>query len=202
MALFRSLIRIFSGQTSLNGLPLTCGGDLQDETQPATEDPVIDPAHRQALKAVQLTNDYIALNHGELAMFATLFFGVLNPADGLLSFINAGHEPLFVLKAGGGVKAPLSATGPSVGIEPKIDFRIRQAQLAPGDILLGYTDGVTEAVAVDGTFFTKDGLAPLLDKPSATAAELLDRIAESLRVHIGDAEQFDDITLLAIRRIA
>ena len=201
MALFRSLIRIFSGQTSLNGLPLTCSDDLQDETQPASDVPGLDPAHRQALKAVQLTNDYIALNHGELAMFATLFFGVLNPADGLLSFINAGHEPLFVLKPGGGVKAHLSATGPSVGIQPKIDFRIRQTQLAPGDILLGYTDGVTEAVAADGAFFTKDGLALLLDRPSATAAELLDSIAERLRLHIGDAEQFDDITLLAIRRV-
>jgi serine phosphatase RsbU (regulator of sigma subunit) len=202
MALFRSLIRIFSGQTSLNGLPLTCSGDLQDETQPSSDDdPGLDPAHRQALKAVQLTNDYIALNHGELAMFATLFFGVLDPADGLLSFINAGHEPLYVLKPAGGVKAHLSATGPAMGIEPKIDFRIRQTQLAPGDILLGYTDGVTEAVAMDGTFFTKDGLAPLLDRPSATAAELLDRIADRLRVHIGDAEQFDDITLLAIRRV-
>jgi len=60
---------------------------------------------------------------------------------------------------------------------------------------------VTEAVAADGAFFTKEGLALLLDRPSATAAELIDSIAESLRVHIGDAEQFDDITLLAIRRI-
>jgi sigma-B regulation protein RsbU (phosphoserine phosphatase) len=202
MALFRSLIRIFSGQTSLNGLPLTCSDDIAEESEVNSGNPSIAPAHLKALKAVQLTNDYIALNHDELAMFATLFFGILDPADGSLSYINGGHEPLFILKPGGGVKARLTATGPSVGVQSKIGFKIRHARLEPGDILLGYTDGVTEAAAADGTFFTDAGLASLLERPSSTAAELLDRIAESLRVHIGDAEQFDDITLLAIRRIS
>ena len=92
--------------------------------------------------------------------------------------------------------------GPSVGIQPKIDFRIEQTHLEAGDILLGYTDGVTEAGAADGTFFTKAALVPLLARPSSTAAELLGRIAESVQMHIGEAEQFDDITLLAIRRIS
>ena len=202
MALFRSLIRVFSGQTSLNGLPLTCSDDIAEESEVNSGNPGIAPAHRKALKAVQLTNDYIALNHDELAMFATLFFGILDPTDGSLSYINGGHEPLFILNPGGGIKARLTATGPSVGVQPKIGFKIRQTRLEPGDILLGYTDGVTEAGAADGTFFTDAGLASLLERPSSTAAELLDRIAESLRVHIGDAEQFDDITLLAIRRIS
>jgi serine phosphatase RsbU (regulator of sigma subunit) len=164
--------------------------------------PDIDPTHLRALKAVQLTNNYIALNHDELAMFATLFFGILDPATGSLSYINGGHEPLFVLKPGGGVKAQLTVTGPAVGVQPKIGFKIRQIHLEPGDILLGYTDGVTEAVAVDGSFFTRASLASLMEKPSSTATELLDRIAESLQVHIGEADQFDDITLLAIRRIS
>ncbi len=202
MALFRSLIRIFSGQTSLNGLPLTCSDDMSDEPEVPSGNSDIDPAHRKALKAVQLTNNYIALNHGELAMFATLFFGILNPAAGSLSYINGGHEPLLVIKPGGGVKAQLTATGPAVGVQPKIDFRIRQIHLEPGDILLGYTDGATEAEAGDGTFFTRARLALLLDRPSSTAAELLGRIAENLQAHIGEAVQFDDITLLAIRRIS
>ncbi len=202
MALFRSLIRIFSGQTSLNGLPLTCSDTMPDEPEVDSGNPDIDPTHLRALKAVQLTNNYIALNHDELAMFATLFFGILDPATGSLSYINGGHEPLFVLKPGGGVKAQLTVTGPSVGVQPKIGFKIRQIHLEPGDILLGYTDGVTEAVAIDGSFFTRANLASLLEKPSSTATELLDRIAESLQVHIGEADQFDDITLLAIRRIS
>ena len=202
MALFRSLIRIFSGQTALNGLPLTCSDGNFEDTDSRPEGPDIDPLHRQALKAVQLTNNYIALNHGELAMFATLFFGILDPATGSLSYINGGHEPLYIVKPGGGVKAHLAATGPSVGILPKIDFKIEQVRLEPGDILLGYTDGVTEAVASDDRFFTMKQLVSLLDAPSSAAAELLDRIADSLQTHIGDAEQFDDITLLAVRRLS
>jgi serine phosphatase RsbU (regulator of sigma subunit) len=202
MALFRSLIRIFSGQTSMNGLPLTCSDAILDESEELKKNAAIDPAALRALKAVELTNKYIALNHGELAMFATLFFGILDPDTGTLSYINGGHEPLYILNAAGGVKAQLATTGPSVGVEPKISFKIRQTQLEAGEILLGYTDGVTEACAADGSFFTMQQLLSILDKPSVSASDLLDRIANSLQEHSGDAEQFDDITLLAVRRMS
>jgi sigma-B regulation protein RsbU (phosphoserine phosphatase) len=201
MALFRSLIRIFSGQTSLNGLALTCSDAVDDGAEQANENPAIDPIHFKALKAVQLTNKYIALNHGELAMFATLFFGILDPDSGRLSYINGGHEPLYILNSDGGVKAQLATTGPAVGIEPQISFKIQQSQMEPGDILLGYTDGVIEACAADGSFFTAKQFKSVLDAPFSSAGELLDRIADSLQQHIGKAEQFDDITLLAIRRL-
>jgi len=202
MALFRSLIRIFSGQTSLEGSPLTWGDALLDEPAGFADNPPLDPTHISALKAVQLTNNYIAVNHGDLAMFATLFFGILDPATGLLSYISGGHEPLFIVGPGGGVKEHLPATGPSVGIEPEIGFKIQQAQLEPGDILLGYTDGVTEATAPDDTFYTKERLVSILTAPASSAADLLNRIANSLQEHIGEADAFDDITLLAIRRIS
>jgi len=202
MALFRSLIRIFSGQTSLNGLPLTCSDALDDEAAQAKENPAIDPIHFKALQAVQLTNKYIALNHGELAMFATLFFGILDPDTGSLSYINGGHEPLYIVNPDGGVKAQLATTGPSVGIEPQFSFKIQQTQMQSGDILLGYTDGVTEANAADGSFFSAEQLRAILNTPSSSAGELLDRIANRLQAHIGQADQFDDITLLAIRRLS
>lgn len=202
MALFRSLIRIFSGQTSLDGLPLTCSDALLDEKAGAEDESSEDPTHLTALKAIQLTNTYIAINHGDLAMFATLFFGILDPETGLLSYVNGGHEPLYIVGPGGGVKEHLSATGPAVGIEPKIDYKIKQTHLDPGDIILGYTDGVTEAVASSGAFFTMKHLLSILQAPVGTAAELLDRVADNLQAHIGKADQFDDITLLAIRRIS
>jgi serine phosphatase RsbU (regulator of sigma subunit) len=201
MALFRSLIRIFSGQTALDGLPLTCSDVLSDVPEEADGNPSLDPTHLSALKAVQLTNNYIALNHGDLAMFATLFFGILDPDSGLLSYINGGHEPVLIVKSDGGIKERLTTTGPSVGIEPKMNFRYRQSRLDPGDILLGYTDGVTEASASDGSFFTTASLISTLEMPAPSAANLLDRIANSVQGHMGDADQFDDITLLAIRRI-
>jgi sigma-B regulation protein RsbU (phosphoserine phosphatase) len=201
MALFRSLIRVFSGQTALDGLPLTCGETLLDEPARSVDSSSLDPTHITALKAVKLTNNYIALNHGDLSMFATLFFGILDPDSGSLSYINGGHEPLFILGPDGGVKERLSFTGPAVGIEPEMDFRIQQAHMKSGDILLGYTDGVTEAVASDGAFFTMDRLVSILKTPASTATELLDRIADSLQEHVGGADQFDDITMLAIRSI-
>ncbi len=201
MALFRSLIRVFSGQTSLDGSPLSCSETLRDEPARLADSSFLDPTHITALQAVKLTNNYIALNHGDLSMFATLVFGILDPDSGSLSYINGGHEPLFIVGPDGGVKDRLSYTGPAVGIEPEIDFRIRQTHMDSGDILLGYTDGVTEAVASDGAFFTMDRLVSILEIPAATATELLDRIAGSLQEHVGGADQFDDITLLAIRRI-
>ena len=201
MALFGSLIRIFSGQTAMDGLPLSCSDALFDQMDELANDPSVDPNHVAALKAIYLTNDYIALNHGDLAMFATLFFGILDPDSGTLSYVNGGHEPIFVVGSDGGVKERLSATGPSVGIEPEINFNIRQSRLEPGDILLGYTDGVVEASASDGGFFTMERLVATLEAPASSAAELIDRIADSLEKHIGEADQFDDVTLLAIRRI-
>ena len=201
MALFRSLIRVFSGQTSLDGLPLTCSEILLDEPVRVANSPSLDPTHLSALKAVKLTNNYIALNHGDLAMFATLFFGIMDPETGLLSYINGGHEPLFILRPRGGVKEHLSFTGPAVGIEPEIDFKIQQTHLELGDILLGYTDGVTEAGASDGSFFTMERLVSIIEPPASTATELLDRIASGLKEHVAGADQFDDITLLALRRV-
>jgi len=201
MALFRSLIRIFSGQTAMDGLPLSCSDALFAQKEELANDPSVDPNHVAALKAIYLTNDYIALNHGDLAMFATLFFGVLDPDSGTLSYISGGHEPLFVIGSDGGAKARLAATGPSVGIEPEINFNIQQSRLEPGDILLGYTDGVVEANASDGEFFTMERLVATLEAPASSAADLLERIAGSLEAHIGEADQFDDVTLLAIRKI-
>ncbi len=200
MALFRSLIRIFSGQTSLNGLPLSCGDAISNGIDQLGENPAIDPDHLKALQAVQLTNKYIALIHGELAMFATLFFGILALETGNLSYINGGHEPVYIVNAGGGIKAQLATTGPSVGIDSNLHFKIQQTQLEPGDTLFGYTDGVVEARAADGSFYTIGRLKSVLNTPSSSVAELLDRIAYSLQEHIGEAEQFDDITLLAIKR--
>ena len=201
MALFRSLIRIFSGQTSMNGLPLTCSDALLDQMDEYANNPSVDPDHVTALKAIYLTNNYIALNHGELAMFATLFFGIIDPDSGAVSYISGGHEPLFIVGPDGGVKERLTTTGPSVGIEPGMQFNIRQSRLESGDILVGYTDGVVEANASDGEFFTMERLVAALDAPASSAKELLDRIAVGVQEHIGEADQFDDVTLLAIRRI-
>ena len=146
MALFRSLIRVFSGQISLRGL--TVPG-----SESVTED-FSDVDLNQSLHAVTLTNDYIAQEHGKESMFATLFFGVLDPASGKITYINGGHEPLFIVNQSG-VKQSLRAAGPVIGMMSGAKFKVQFASLEPGDILIGYTDGVTEALGPDNSLFTK-----------------------------------------------
>ena len=78
-------------------------------------------------------------------MFATLFFGMLDPSNGQVAYINAGHNPPVVVDANGVLKAKLSNTGTAVGMFPGVDYTIEFTQMNPGDILYAYTDGVTEA---------------------------------------------------------
>lgn len=192
MALFRSLIRIFSGQSALEGVGLSASGT--PAPGPGTE-----PCHNQMLRAVSLTNDYIAHNHGELGMFATLFFGVLDTATGTLTYINGGHEPPLIA-AGGAVKRFLEPTGPAVGMWPKVDFQLGEVCLAPGDILVGYTDGVTEAHSPGGAMFGKKRLLDLVAGRTSSAAEMVEHIRTHLFDHVADAAPFDDISMIAVQR--
>lgn len=192
MALFRSLIRVFSGQISLQGVSLadSAAAGLPGEIKAAT-----------ALQAVSLTNDYIAAEHGDEAMFATLFFAVLNPATGDIAYVNGGHEPAFIVGASG-IKAQLNKSGPAVGMFPGSPYRIENAKIAAGDILIGYTDGVTEAHSPQKALFTKKRFLGHLQQPAASASQLIERIKADLFKHIANAPQFDDITMLAICRQA
>ncbi len=192
MALMRSLIRVFSGQTQLNGLSIVAQEDRELVQKSCSQ--------TQALQAVELTNQYVAQNHWKLSMFATMFFGVLDPATGLLTYINGGHEPLFLVN-NAGIKHTLNPTGPAVGMMPNIKFAIAQVQFEPGDILIGYTDGVTEGKNPNGELFTPQRLRSLLQQPAKSAGELLTRIETKLFDHIDRATQFDDITMLAVQRL-
>jgi sigma-B regulation protein RsbU (phosphoserine phosphatase) len=116
-----------------------------------------------------------------------------------MSYINGGHEPLFILGKSG-LKATLNPTGPAVGMMPNSKFKIKQIQLEPGDTLIGYTDGVTEGKNPDGRLFTKERLSALIEQPTTSASELIERIKEHLFQYIADAPQFDDITMLSIHR--
>ena len=73
--------------------------------------------------------------------------------------------------------------------------------MEPGDILLGYTDGLTEARSADDNLYTRERLNLLLDPPEGTASDLLDRIQSNLGAFTGLAPQNDDITMLAVQRV-
>lgn len=202
MALFRSLIRVFSGKTMLEGFVLP-SQEISAEMLDTTDEMLAlsNFEHLKTLNAIKLTNNYIALNHGDLSMFATIFFGVLNPENGLLSYVNGGHEPVVIISPHGGVNRYLSPTGPAVGVMPDVEFLIKQTVLTPGETMLAYTDGVTEALSADGKEFSRESLLALCDNPSSSTEELLENIGGELNAHMNNTEQFDDITLLALRRI-
>jgi serine phosphatase RsbU (regulator of sigma subunit) len=134
-------------------------------------------------------------------MFATLFFGVIDPTTGILTYINAGHEPLYVIEPNGGVQCSLRPTGPALGISSEVTFKIQEMRLKPGEVLLGYTDGVVEARSKQDQFYAQEKLLSLLEESVISADSLLYRVASEVISHINGAEQYDDITLLAIRRL-
>ena len=197
MALFRSLIRIFAGQAQL-GRSLI---DTKSQTVGGTRNSasIRKYNHVEALRAVALTNDYIAQEHNEMCMFATLFFGVLDPENGKLIYINGGHEAVFVIGQNG-VKESLLPTGPVVGTFHGTQFEYKEIQLQPGDILFAYTDGVIDARSPNGNRFSKKRLRSLVSEPAVDALELMQKVGTHLFAHIGKAPQEDDITMLTIQR--
>ncbi len=80
-------------------------------------------------------------------------------------------------------------------------FKIKQVQLEPGDILIGYTDGVTEARSPSGELFTKQRLRSILQQPASSASDMLERIKTSLFAYTENAPQNDDITLLVVQGV-
>jgi sigma-B regulation protein RsbU (phosphoserine phosphatase) len=199
MALFRSLIRIFSGQAQLGRTPVNARNQTVGGKVPAS---TIRPTDQlDALRTIALTNDYIAREHDRMCMFATIFFGVLDPDSGLFHYINGGHDPVFIIGAEG-IKKTLAPTGPALGIAAETTFAYNKVFIEPGDIILAYTDGVTDARSPENEIFSKRRLTKILDRKREDVGELLSRIEDALTTHVGPAAQDDDITILAVQRLS
>ncbi|MGC1308571.1 MAG: SpoIIE family protein phosphatase [Phormidesmis sp.] len=207
MSLFRTLVRVLARQTYSLGLLDQLTSDtppLRTGSKPASSKKQklrLPRTGTQALQnAITMTNNYIAETHFRTSMFATMFFGVLDPATGNMIYINAGHEAPIVCGPEG-IKTQLGSTGPAVGMMPNMDFQIEQIQLAPGDSLFTYTDGVPEAHAPSGEMFSDQRLYDLLEKHAESVTQTVNQVEKAVRQHISSAPQFDDITMLAVRRL-
>jgi serine phosphatase RsbU (regulator of sigma subunit)/predicted ester cyclase len=129
--------------------------------------------------------------------FATLFYGVLTP-DGRLTYCNAGHNPPVVV-GGRGVRR-LEKGGLIIGAFKEITFHEETVELDPGDVLVVFSDGVTEALSVDGIEFGEDRLLSCVNaNRGATATVLLDCLIDAVREFTVGAEQSDDLTALVLR---
>jgi len=133
-------------------------------------------------------------------MFVTLFYGVLNTRTGEIQFANAGHNFPYVHCAGGDVKVVEDKGGPMLGLFPGVNFNQSKVQLAPGDCIVVYTDGVTEARDPTGEFFEDARLVSFLrDRGAEPVEQLVKDLHEHLLKFAAGAPQADDITALALR---
>lgn len=141
----------------------------------------------------------VADTHSDL--FVTVFYGVLNPADGVLAFCNAGHNPPYLCHADGRPIESLTNTGMALGVLPGAPLESCRTTLAPGDRLVLYTDGLTEAHNAALEPFGSERLVEYLAAANGTGA---DRLHVGIRARVadfvGDAPQFDDLTLMVVAR--
>ena len=132
--------------------------------------------------------------------FITFFFGILDPATGDLVYANAGHNPPFLVRASGEVEV-LGGGGPVLGILPIAPYAQENARLAPGDMLVIYSDGVTEATNAAEEEFGEERLAEVLRcRRGEPAGAIVKAVTESLSQFASGAPQADDITLVVAKR--
>jgi phosphoserine phosphatase RsbU/P len=133
------------------------------------------------------------------SMFVTMFHAVLDLATGALCYCNAGHNPPYLLRVGGGREA-LKPTGIAFGLDPDMPYRIDETVLRPGDTLFMFTDGISECFNREGEEFGNARLEEALEAGRGrAAAELVAGVLEATAAFADGAEQSDDITCLALR---
>ena len=134
-------------------------------------------------------------------MFVTMFFGMLTPGSGEVEFCNAGHNAPYRLN-GKAVETIEGAKGIILGIRPDAVYASARLLLAPGEGIYVFTDGVTEANNATEEMFGETRLEGVLRAAAgAPSAEIVKSVAEAVRGFVGTALPFDDITMLALRRL-
>jgi len=173
MALSRTLIRTYAGENHLSPKE------------------VLHQVNRRILTDTQ---------HG---IFLTVVFGILDPAQGTFTFVNAGHNPpILVQKSEKHVELThLNKTGTLIGIFAENVWQENQITLKPGEILVLYTDGITEAQNEVEDFYGIDRFHETLEMEFTTSAEIYrNRILENVHTFMGSSPRLDDITLIVISR--
>ncbi len=138
-------------------------------------------------------------------MFLSAFYARINVQTGACVYANAGHNPPLWWQSATQTFVPLKNSGMVLGVVPDVPMSERDIQLDPGDMLLLYTDGVTEAMNEKREEFGRQRLQTavthtLQQTPNATADEVATAVLQAVQAFIGNASQHDDFTLLVIRR--
>ncbi len=151
--------------------------------------------------ALRQVNERI-LSDTRSEMFVTAFYAVLEPDTGRMRYVNAGHNPPYLISNQKGKPFDrLRATGMALGVMEETVWSQKVIKLSPGDVLLLYTDGITEAQSRNGRFYGDRRLQEVLRSVgSRPAQEILEAILEDLKVFMGSIPPQDDVTLIVIRR--
>ncbi len=182
MTLYRSLIR--AAATTDNFAPL---GDAQ-----------LDPNAERLKQAVTCANNYVMDTHEE-AKFSTLFIGLIELKTGRLTYINCGNEPPLLIRKDGSL-IELKPTGPAIGIFKDVIFTSGEIFLENEDMLLAFSDGITDTMNNENNTFGGQRLEELVRGFPGACSDLLSLLVDQAHQFAGGVEQFDDITLMAVKR--
>jgi sigma-B regulation protein RsbU (phosphoserine phosphatase) len=142
------------------------------------------------------------LMDSDAKQFVTVFYGVLDPLAGTLTYCNAGHNPPYLLSAQSRDPVQeLGGTGIPLGIFEGETWGQASVQIRPGDVLFVYSDGITDAEDDRGEFFGEKRLLDVARSCAGhSAQEAQETVLGAVHQFVGDAPQFDDITLMIVAR--
>jgi sigma-B regulation protein RsbU (phosphoserine phosphatase) len=144
----------------------------------------------------------IMIENQQSRMFATVFIGYVDYASGEVQFACAGHNPPMLYRAGTSTVERLSAKGVAMGLFPGVFYEERRFSLAPGDVLVLYTDGIDEMINKNEEDFGEARLQAIIEANANLSAEKLSQlIIKSVADFVGGQGIFDDQTLVIVKRL-
>lgn len=143
----------------------------------------------------------LLLNDSRSDLFVTVFYAVWVPVTGELVYASAGHNPAILVRKGGCEVKELRTKGIALGVLPDIQIEQRRVTLMPGDVLVAYTDGVTEAMQLDYTEWGLERFVETLKRVGDRPAQVvMDEVLAAIDEFVGDAPQSDDLTIWLLQR--
>jgi sigma-B regulation protein RsbU (phosphoserine phosphatase) len=152
------------------------------------------------VRSIREANGHIVEDAKTGGMFVTLFYAVLDAREKTLTYVNAGHNPPIHLGAGSGRVTLLSADGIALGVVDEITLQSVKITLQPGDLVILYTDGVTEASDEKDDMYGTERLTACVETNRARSSrEIIDAIVRDVTAFAGNQPQFDDITIMVLK---
>lgn len=154
---------------------------------------------RAPSRAIHRVNEFLVADSGTSNMFVTLFYAIWDPTQGKLHYANAGHNPPLIRRADGSLEV-FPRGGLALGVLPAQKWSEGEVLLQPGDILVAYSDGLTEAMNGTRQLFGMERLSQFLKQPlPGDARQILEQLIDEVDHFTGGHPQSDDITLLVLQ---